>query len=36
MSEIEFYLTKVVQRDVELLYVDEHRSFWNPDHLFIT
>lgn len=29
-------LTKVVQRDVELLYVDEHGSFWNPDHLFIT
>lgn len=30
------YLTKVVEGDVELLYVDEHWSFRNSDHLFIT
>lgn len=29
-------LTKVVEGDVELLYVDEHGPFGNSDHLFIT
>ena len=29
-------LTKVVEGDVEFLYVDEHWSFGNSDHLFVT
>lgn len=33
--QIECYLTKVVKGDIEFLYVDEHRSFRNSDHLFI-
>lgn len=29
-------LTKIVEGDVELLYVDEDGTFGNSDHLFVT
>lgn len=31
----EGHLTEIVEGDVEFLYVDEHRTFGNSDHLFI-
>lgn len=34
--QLEYHLTKVVEGDVEFLYVDKHWSFRNPDHLLIT